>query len=81
MSFCQELLQAIMPQHWAEEMESESRAWMLHCNTCGLERSVWDVGGVRWKAAGSPSRRMRCSRCGRATWHTLYHKQAGTPAE
>jgi hypothetical protein len=80
-SFPQKLLQAILPRHWAEEMEAESRAWMLRCKTCGLERSVWEMGGVRWKAVGRPSRLAYCAQCGRATWHTLYRKQAGTRTE
>ena len=81
MSFLQELLRAIVPRRWMDEMEAESRSWMLRCNTCGLERSVWETGGVRWKAAGRPSRWMRCPQCGRATWHTLHRTQAGSCAE
>jgi hypothetical protein len=81
MSFRQKLLQTIVPQHWAEEMETESRSWMLHCNTCGLERSVWETGGVRWKAAGRPSRLMRCPQCARATWHTLHRRPAEPQAK
>ena len=74
MSLSQKLLRAILPQRLAEEMEAESRAWMLHCNACGLERSVWDAGGVRWKAAGRPSRWMHCPQCARVTRHTLRHQ-------
>jgi hypothetical protein len=81
MSFCQRLLQAILPRHLAEEIEAESRSWMLRCAACGLERSVWEMGGVRWKAAGRPSRLARCPHCGRATWHTLERRQAGPQAE
>jgi hypothetical protein len=64
MSFRQKLLMAIVPRRWADEMEAESRSWMLRCKVCGLERSVWEMGGVRWKAAGCPSRRRHCPRCG-----------------
>jgi hypothetical protein len=81
MSFRQKLLQAILPRRWVEEMEAESRSWMLRCDTCDLERSVWEAGGVRWKAAGRPSRLMRCPHCGRATWHTLYRTRTGSQAE
>jgi hypothetical protein len=75
MSFGQKLLMAIVPRRWADEMEAESRSWMLHCNVCGLERSVWEMGGVRWKAAGRPSRLMYCPQCGKTTWHKLYRRQ------
>jgi hypothetical protein len=81
MSFLQDLLHAIVPRRWADEMEAESRSWMLRCDACGLERSVWETGGVRWKAAGRSSRLMRCAQCDRATWHTLYRTQAESQAE
>ena len=81
MNFFQKLLTAIVPRRWADEMEAESRMWMLHCNVCGLKRSVWEMGGVRWKAAGRASRRMHCSQCGQITWHTLYHRQAELQAK
>jgi hypothetical protein len=81
MSFYQKLLMAIVPRRWADEMEAESRSWMLRCKACGLERSVWEIGGVRWKAAGSPSRRRHCPRCGQTTWHMLYRRQAESPVE
>jgi hypothetical protein len=81
MSFFQKLLMALVPRRWADEMEAESRSWMLRCNVCGLERSVWEMGGVRWKAAGRSSRLMRCPRCGRTTWHTLDRRQAESQAE
>jgi len=52
-------------------MEAESRAWMARCETCGNERSIWDLGGIRWKAAGNPRRRLKCPSCNRTTWHRL----------
>jgi hypothetical protein len=81
MNFFQRTLTAIVPRRWAEDMEAESRSWMLHCKVCGLERSIWEMGGVRWKATGHPSRLMHCPRCGRSTWHTLYRRQPELPAE
>lgn len=76
MSFIQRLLTGIVPRRWAEDMEAESRSWTLGCQVCGWERSVWEMGGIRWKAAGRPSRLMHCPRCDKITWHRLYRKQA-----
>jgi len=59
-----------MPRRWAEAMEAESRAWRVRC-PCGFSRSVWALGGIRWKAAGKPRRRARCPRCERVTLHTI----------
>jgi hypothetical protein len=74
MSFFQQLLTALLPATWAEEMRAESLGWMVRC-TCGFERSVWEMGGVRWKAMGNPQRLMRCPQCGGYTLHTTYRKQ------
>jgi hypothetical protein len=53
-------------------MEAESRAWKVRCETCGAERSVWDIGGIRWKAAGNRRSLIMCQGCGGARWHGLH---------
>jgi hypothetical protein len=74
MSLVQRLVTALVPRSWAQAMEDESRAWTARCETCGTERSVWDLGGIRWKAAGSPRRRLSCPECARTTWHRLQRR-------
>ena len=49
-------------------MERDSRLWKAKCPHCGAETSVWEMGGIRYKAAGEPRRRMRCRGCGRTGW-------------
>jgi DNA-directed RNA polymerase subunit RPC12/RpoP len=71
MTLVQRIVTALVPRRWAEAMQAESRGWMLRC-PCGFERSIWAAGGIRWKAAGSPRRLVRCPRCGHRTWHTVY---------
>jgi len=51
--------------------EAESRAWMATCPSCGQSSSIWDLGGLRYKAAGKPLRRLRCRSCGKAGWHQV----------
>jgi len=51
----QKFLTRMLPEKWAASMEEESRSWIARCPHCGSEKSVWDLGGIRWKAAGSPS--------------------------
>ncbi len=70
MTFIQRFLTGILPKAWAEAMRAESLTWMMRC-PCGFERSIWDSGGIRWKAKGSPRRLWRCSRCGQRTWHIV----------
>lgn len=53
-------------------MEAESRAWMVQCPHCGAERSVWDSGGIRYRAAGTSRLYRRCFACGKRGWHKVY---------
>lgn len=71
----QQMLLSLLPARWAEAAEKESREWMLRC-PCGYEQSVWDAGGVRYKATGNPRRYMSCAACGKRTWHLVYHRDA-----
>ena len=52
-------------------MEAHSRSWMVRCARCGFARSVWEMGGIRWKAVGEPRSYMRCVRCGERSWHKI----------
>ena len=61
-----------------EAMEAESRAWMVQCPHCGFERSVWETGGIRYKAAGTSRKYMRCPNCGKRGWNRIYFK-GGVP--
>ena len=54
-------------------MEAHSRAWLVQCPNCGHERSLWEIGGIRYKAAGNPRTRtrLRCPSCGQSGWHRI----------
>lgn len=67
-------LPRFVPRSWAASMEAESREWMVRCGACGYERSVWDLGGIRWKAAGTSKQYRRCPSCGQRSWHTIYRR-------
>ena len=69
MGFIQKLLLAVLPGA-AKSMEAESREWMHTC-PCGHSRSTWDLGGIRWGAAGNPRRLLKCPKCGQRTWHEV----------
>jgi hypothetical protein len=51
-------------------MEAESRQWLAEC-PCGSSRSIWELGGIRWKAAGQPRKLLRCPKCGELHWHKI----------
>ena len=66
----QKFLKAILPDSLADSVESESRAWIMRCPE-GHEQSVWEAGGVRWKASGEPRLMAPCADCGKTVWHTV----------
>lgn len=69
-SLIQKLFVAVLPRRWAESMEAESRSWEARCS-CGFSRSIWDLGGIRWKAAGQARQYLACPECGQRSWHTV----------
>lgn len=71
MSRTQRLITSLVPRVWAESMERESREWMARCPNCNHARSIWDLGGIRWKAAGNPRRFLTCAECGVSAWHVV----------
>ncbi len=55
-------------------IETESRRWFLQCPDCGFEISVWDSGGMRFRARGKAYRRGRCRGCNRVGMLRLYQR-------
>jgi hypothetical protein len=78
MSLIQRFFVWILPKHLAHEMEMHSRAWTMTCLHCEHETSIWDMGGIRWRAYGNSRNYMKCISCGRRSWHRL-HKKAEVP--
>jgi predicted RNA-binding Zn-ribbon protein involved in translation (DUF1610 family) len=63
-SLVQRLVTRLMPGR-AAEIERESRQWDVACPRCGDTRSVWDLGGIRYKAASKGKRiGTTCPECG-----------------
>lgn len=73
MSPVQKVFTKILPKKWAHHMEEDSRRWMVQC-ACGYERSVWELGGIRWKARGTPRRYTKCPACHKSSWHKVYKR-------
>lgn len=73
MTFIQKRLKAWLPARWAAAIEAESREWVLQC-PCGHEVSVWEAGGIRYKARGNPRKLRTCPQCGQRTWHRVIRR-------
>jgi len=71
-----DLILAVLPSAIAKDMESESRAWIMTCSQ-GHEQSIWDAGGIRYKAAGKPVKVAWCPACHRFRVQTLHYRPNG----
>ena len=45
------LLRLLTSRETFAEIEAESRDWFWICESCGTEFSVWDLGGIRYRAS------------------------------
>ena len=74
LSLAQRLVLRLLPGR-ADEIERQSREWFVGCPKCGLERSYWDIGGVRYKARSRGKRiGLRCPSCGKRAMHRVEHR-------
>ncbi|MCL4861664.1 MAG: hypothetical protein KJZ93_19755 [Caldilineaceae bacterium] len=75
MTLIQRLVVSLLPKRWSDAIRAESQSWVLRCSVCGTARSVWDMGGIRYKAA-SVGRRVvvRCGQCGKFREMSLERK-------
>ena len=78
MSFIQRVMKSFLSEEAAKDMEAHSRSWYLKCPRCGFEKSIWEMGGIRWKATGNSKNYMRCINCGERSWHQMYRKSVDT---
>lgn len=71
MSGTQRLITRLVDAPTAAAIEGHSRSWFARCLTCDNRRSIWDLGGVRYKAVGESLTRLPCPNCGKTTGHRL----------
>ena len=46
------------------EIKRQSMLWGFTCPTCKKRTSIWEIGGVRYKANGNPKKLIKCPGCG-----------------
>ena len=74
MSFAQNIARHVLGNRLYQSMRSESESWVMQC-PCGAKTSVWEMGGIRWKASGQPRRMGRCGECERVFWGTVFRNE------
>jgi len=50
-----------------EAIKKESNQWKFTCDKCHKKSSIWEAGGIRYKASGEPTMRIKCPKCGQKT--------------
>ena len=73
MGLIQKAIIALSSKRFAAAMEAESRQWMLRCKK-GHEISIWEAGGIRYKANGNKWTFAWCYGCRTFRWHRVYKK-------
>ncbi len=70
MSRLQRFVKTLIPKSLFSRIEAESRTWFLLC-PCGWKISVWDAGGIRYKATRTGKKTLgKCPECNSMQWFT-----------
>jgi hypothetical protein len=77
MSLIQRLLMRVLPERCAQDLKASSESWRIVCGNCGDSRSVWEAGGVRWRARSAGKRVwQRCPGCELNSWAAVERIEA-----
>jgi len=58
-----------------EKMEQDSKLWIFDCE-CGQTSSIWDIGGIKYKAKGYSRSLTKCPRCQKNAMRKIYKKDS-----
>ncbi|MBX3437435.1 MAG: hypothetical protein KF861_08100 [Planctomycetaceae bacterium] len=75
MSTVQDIARHVLSETVYNVVRDQSQRWMMRC-PCGHETSIWDMGGIRWRADGKAIRWGRCGGCGERYFGQLYQRQS-----
>ncbi len=54
-----------------EKIMNESKRYQFDCS-CGKTSSIWDIGGIRYKAYGKPTTLVKCPHCAKIGMRQIY---------
>jgi DNA-directed RNA polymerase subunit RPC12/RpoP len=77
MNFAQRLFSRL----FGPNVEKESHEWMVECQKCSRRISVWELGGIRFKASGTKWRYAKCGKCGVRTQQVISRHQQSPKSE
>lgn len=62
---------SVMPKRWRAALEAESRRWQTLCPNCQHQSTIWDLGGLRYKARDDGRLGIWCPKCGKLGQHQV----------
>ncbi len=76
MSFAQRFARRIVSEKLFRDFETETRKWVVECTTCGDQRDLWDLGGIKYKARGTSYTVGKCYACNARRTFKIWKKGA-----
>lgn len=74
MSLAQRIAKWWVGKEGLAEFERETRKWVVECCTCGHQRDLWDLGGIKYKAYGTSYTYGKCPVCQKRHRHKIYNR-------
>ena len=71
LSIAQKIMQFFSSASLFEKMKEDSKRYRFTCS-CGKESSIWDIGGIRSRAAGKPTSGVKGPHCGKFAMRKIY---------
>ena len=62
-----DVILALLPTRWGEAAIASSKEWRVDFKGCPHHSTIWNIGGLRWKARGSFTTVARCPTCGKVS--------------
>ena len=60
-----DLILRLLPTRWGAAAVASSREWRVEFSGCPHHSTIWDIGGLRWKARGAFTTVAWCPTCGK----------------
>jgi len=72
LSRSQKVIKFFVSKSKFDAMSKESKQWVFKCTECQSKTSIWDLGGIRYKAKGIAKINLKCMNCGMSNVQLLF---------
>ena len=74
LSFAQKIAKWFSSAKMFEKLKEESMRYYFVCSSCNKESNIWEIGGIKYKAAGKPLTGIKCPHCGKFAMQKILKK-------